>query len=97
MPCPPIAANQTTVAETDAAYWYFNRLRRESLLIALFQGTIAPQNGIPEGVYDINIDRLSLVIENVTDSDEGIYFFKLKPRLGQIREGFVTLNVKGED
>ena len=92
VPCPPIASRKIDPASTDYAYWYYPRPQRGSLLISYFRGIVAPQNGIPEGVYDID-RNFSLVIENVTDSHEGTYFFKVKARQEAVQGGKVTVAV----
>ena len=76
-------------------YWYFKRMQSPFLLISHFQRKTAPQNGISEGVYNID-SNYSLVIENVTDLNEGKYFFKLKPLLRIVQHGVVPVTVKGE-
>ncbi|XP_038066366.1 uncharacterized protein LOC119736419 [Patiria miniata] len=91
--CPPVASGRIPPGQIDAMYWYFPRVRAENLLISYFLGNVAPQNGIPEGVYDIN-RNFSLVIENVTDSDEGTYYCRVKPKLRMVVDGQVTKRVK---
>ncbi|XP_022104982.1 uncharacterized protein LOC110986942 isoform X2 [Acanthaster planci] len=93
IPCPPVTSGQLPLHEITAQYWYVTRVQDGNLLISSFRGRVAPQNSIPEGVYDID-RNFSLVIENVTDSDEGIYFYKAKPRLRMVVDGHVTVAVK---
>ncbi|XP_038066644.1 uncharacterized protein LOC119736702 [Patiria miniata] len=92
VPCPLVESRQISRKHIDAMYWYYDSTSRTSLLISYFLGRVAPQNGIPEGVYDID-SEFSLVIENVTASNEGTYFWKLKPHL-EIEEGQVEVCVK---
>ncbi|XP_038066812.1 uncharacterized protein LOC119736872 isoform X2 [Patiria miniata] len=91
--CPLVASGQIPLDQIEVMYWYFPRLRDEDILISYFLGNVAPQNGIPEGVYDIN-GNFSLVVENVTDSDEGTYYCRVKPRLRMLVDGHVTMRVK---
>ncbi|XP_038075998.1 uncharacterized protein LOC119743974 [Patiria miniata] len=91
--CPPFASGRITLDQIDAMYWYFPEKRDENILISYFLGNTAPQNGIPEGVYDIN-RNLTLVIENVTDSDEGTYFCSVKPNWEPLIDGHVAMRVK---
>ena len=94
IPCPPIESGQLTPREIAAHYWYFKGDRDGDLLISYFRERVAPQNDIPEGVYDID-GNFSLVIENVTDSDEGNYYCKTKPRSKLLVEGQLTVAIKG--
>ncbi|XP_038068836.1 uncharacterized protein LOC119738161 isoform X2 [Patiria miniata] len=91
--CPPVASGRIPLGQIIAMYWYFPRVRDEDILISYFFGNVGPQNGIPEGVYDIN-GNFSLVIENVTDSDEGTYYCRVKPRLRMMVDGHVAMRVK---
>ncbi|XP_038066369.1 uncharacterized protein LOC119736422 [Patiria miniata] len=91
--CPPVASGRIPLDQIDVMYWYFPRVRDENILISYFLGIVAPQNGILDGVYDIN-DNFSLVIENVTDSDEGTYYCRVKPKLEVMVDGQVTKRVK---
>ncbi|XP_038066373.1 uncharacterized protein LOC119736426 [Patiria miniata] len=91
--CPLVASGRIPLDQIEVMYWYFPRVRDEDILISYFLGNIAPQNGIPEGVYNIN-GNFSLVIENVTDSDEGTYFCRIKPKLEVMVDGHVTKRVR---
>ncbi|XP_038054161.1 uncharacterized protein LOC119726510 [Patiria miniata] len=91
--CPPVASGQIPLDQIEVMYWYSPVLRDENILISYFLGNVAPQNGIPEGQYDIN-GNFSLVIENVTDSDEGTYYCRVKPRLRALVDGHVAMRVK---
>ncbi|XP_022109758.1 uncharacterized protein LOC110989569 [Acanthaster planci] len=90
VPCPPITSRKYTPGDIDAMYWYYGTTSSTALLISYFRGRVAPQNGIPHGIYDID-SEFSLVIENVTAKDEGIYHFMLKPRLQMVEEGQVEV------
>ncbi|XP_038074276.1 uncharacterized protein LOC119742431 [Patiria miniata] len=74
-------------------YWHYDTISGTSLLISYFLGRVAPQNGIPEGVYDID-NEFNLIIENVNASNEGTYYFQLKPHLKMIEEGKVEVRDK---
>ncbi|XP_038066368.1 uncharacterized protein LOC119736421 [Patiria miniata] len=91
--CPPVASGRIPLDQIEAMFWYFPRVRPTNLLIFYFKGNVAPQNGIPEGVYDINKD-VALVIENVTDSDEGTYYCKVAPKMKMIVDGHMDMRVK---
>ncbi|XP_038066375.1 uncharacterized protein LOC119736428 [Patiria miniata] len=91
--CPLVTSGRILLDQIDAMYWYSPVLRDEDILISYFLGNVAPQNGIPEGVYDIN-GNFSLVIENVTDSDEGTYYCRVKPRMRMMVDEQVTMRVK---
>ncbi|XP_022109769.1 uncharacterized protein LOC110989579 [Acanthaster planci] len=81
IPCPTVQSQELSRGSLDGAYvyWYFSNTEPLSLLISLFRGRVEPQNEIPEGVYDID-GNFSLVIENVTDSNAGTFFCRIKPR-----------------
>ncbi|XP_038069157.1 uncharacterized protein LOC119738362 isoform X2 [Patiria miniata] len=93
VPCPLVISRQISPGDVDAMYWYYGSTSGTSLLISYFLGWVAPQNGIPEGVYDID-NEFNLIIENVTASCEGTYYFQLKPRLKIIEEGQVEVRNK---
>ncbi|XP_038066702.1 uncharacterized protein LOC119736763 [Patiria miniata] len=93
VPCPLVTSRQIPPGDVVAMYWYYDSISMTSLLISYFFGRVAPQNGIPEGVYDID-DEFSLVIENVTAFNEGTYYFKVKPHLKMIEEGQVEIREK---
>ncbi|XP_038066374.1 uncharacterized protein LOC119736427 [Patiria miniata] len=93
--CPPVASGRIPLDQIEVIYWYFTGVRDEDILISYFLGNVAPQNGIPEGVYDIN-GNFSLVIENVTDSDEGTYYCRVKPKLKVMVDGHVTKRVRAK-
>ncbi|XP_038066694.1 uncharacterized protein LOC119736756 [Patiria miniata] len=93
VPCPLVISRQISPGDVDAMFWYYGSTRDTSLLISYFLGRVAPQNGIPEGVYDID-NEFSLVIENVTAFNEGTYYFQVKPRLKMLDEGKVTVRDK---
>ncbi|XP_038066555.1 uncharacterized protein LOC119736612 [Patiria miniata] len=91
VPCPlSKTCKILVVPNVDAMYWYYGSTSDTSLLISYFWGRVAPQNGIPEGVYDID-DECNLIIENVTASNEGAYYFKLKPHLKSMEEGQIEV------
>ncbi|XP_022109757.1 uncharacterized protein LOC110989568 [Acanthaster planci] len=90
VPCPPITSGKYTPGDIVAMYWYYGTTSSTALLISYFRGRVAPQNGIPYGIYDID-SEFSLVTENVTAKDEGIYHFMLKPRLQMVEEGQVEV------
>ncbi|XP_038052796.1 uncharacterized protein LOC119725460 [Patiria miniata] len=71
-------------------YWYDGSISSTSLLISNSKRTVAPQNGIPEGIYDID-SEFNLVIKNVAASDAGTYFFQVKPDLKMIAKGKVEV------
>ncbi|XP_038053940.1 uncharacterized protein LOC119726356 [Patiria miniata] len=91
--CPLVGSGQIPLDQIEVMYWYFPRMSDENILISYFKGNVAPQNGIPAGVYDIN-RNFSLVIENVTDSYEGTYYCRVKPKLRMLFDGHVTMGVK---
>ncbi|XP_038066646.1 uncharacterized protein LOC119736705 [Patiria miniata] len=93
VPCPLVKSREISRKNVDAMFWYYGSTSDTSLLIWYSLGRVAPlPNGIPEGVYDID-NEFSLVIQNVTASNEGSYFWKLKPHL-VIEEGQVEVCVK---
>ncbi|XP_038068838.1 uncharacterized protein LOC119738162 [Patiria miniata] len=91
--CPLVASGRIPLDQIEVMYWYFPQVRDEDILISYFLGNVAPQNGIPEGVYDIN-RNFSLVVENVTESDGGTYFCRVKPKWKVVVDGHVTMRVK---
>ncbi|XP_038066641.1 uncharacterized protein LOC119736699 [Patiria miniata] len=93
VPCPLAKSRKLSRENVDAMYWYYGSMSDISILISYFLGRVAPQNGIPEGVYDID-DEFNLIIENVNASNEGTYFWKLKPHLKAMDEGQVEVCVK---
>ncbi|XP_038066695.1 uncharacterized protein LOC119736757 [Patiria miniata] len=93
VPCPLIKSRQISPGNVDAMYWFFGSASDASILIYYFFGKVAPQNGIPEGVYDID-SEFSLIIESVTASNEGTYYFQVKPHLKMIEEGQVEVSDK---
>ncbi|XP_038062680.1 uncharacterized protein LOC119733174 [Patiria miniata] len=90
VPCPPIKSSKFSPEIVVAMYWYYGSISRTSLLISHFLGRVAPQNGIPEGVYDID-NEFNLVVKNVTASNEGTYYFQLKPYLKMVEAGQVEV------
>ncbi|XP_038067941.1 uncharacterized protein LOC119737562 [Patiria miniata] len=93
VPCPMSISCKKLVKDVDAMYWFYGSLSDTFLLISYFKGRVAPQNGIPEGVYDID-DECNLIIENVTASNAGTYFYKLKPRFKSTTEGQIEVRDK---
>ncbi|XP_038069399.1 uncharacterized protein LOC119738564 [Patiria miniata] len=95
VPCPLVQSRQISPKDIVAMYWHYGSMSDTALLISYFLERAAPQNGIPEGVYDID-DEFNLIIENVTASNEGTYFFKLKPHLKMLQAGKVEVCDKGK-
>ncbi|XP_038066551.1 uncharacterized protein LOC119736607 [Patiria miniata] len=93
VPGPNSLACKLMVEDVDAMYWFYGSLSDTFMLISYFNGRVAPQNGIPEGVYDID-DECNLIIENVTAPNEGTYFYKLKPHLKSTTEGQIEVRDK---
>ncbi|XP_038066700.1 uncharacterized protein LOC119736761 [Patiria miniata] len=90
VPCPLVESCQIPIGDILAMYWFYGSTSDTSLLISYFIGKVAPQNGIPQGVYDID-NEFSLVIENVTAFNEGTYYFQVKPRLKVVESGSVEV------
>ncbi|XP_038066642.1 uncharacterized protein LOC119736700 [Patiria miniata] len=90
VPCPLAKSRKISRENVDAMYWLYGSISNTAILISYFKGRVAPQNGIQEGVYDID-NEFNLIIENVTASNEGTYYFKLKPHLKMIQEGKVEV------
>ena len=93
VPCSPDASSAYTLANLEGAYWYFGQYGRDGFLLSLTPRGFYSE-GISEGVYNISSDY-SLIIQNVTDSDEGVYFYRIEPLMGRIYEGSVDVAVKG--
>ncbi|XP_038053948.1 uncharacterized protein LOC119726363 [Patiria miniata] len=92
--CPLVASSRIPLDQIEVMYWYSPRVRDENILISYFKGNVAPQNGIPEGVYDIN-RNFFLVIQNVTDSDEGTYYCNVKLKsTGLLDDEQVNISIK---
>ncbi|XP_038066696.1 uncharacterized protein LOC119736758 [Patiria miniata] len=90
VPCPLVESCKIPSGYMLAIYWYYGSTRDTSLLISHFRGRVAPQNGIPEGVYDID-NEFSLIIENVTASNEGTYYFQVTLRSRIVESGKVQV------
>ncbi|XP_022093814.1 CD226 antigen-like [Acanthaster planci] len=79
--------------DLDCVFWYFGSRDREHAIGSYSHDTISPQNGICLGCNNIS-SNLALVIQNVTDSDEGTYFYTVVPHVGRLHEGTVEVAVK---
>ncbi|XP_038066699.1 uncharacterized protein LOC119736760 [Patiria miniata] len=90
LPCPLVKSRQIPPENVDAMYWYYGSISDTSLLISYFFGSVAPQNGIPEGVYNID-DEFNLIIENITASNEGNYYCNVKPHLKIMAAGSIEV------
>ncbi|XP_038058792.1 uncharacterized protein LOC119730080 [Patiria miniata] len=86
--CPLITDENFSIRDVDSAYWYKDVVATENLVISNFEGTIYEGPSIVSGKYFLT-ERLSLVINNITASDEGQFFCQLKTG----RPGFQTASV----
>ena len=93
VPCSRTASRAYTLANLEAAYWYLGQYGRDTFLLSLTPEGYYRER-IPEGVYNISSD-FNLIIQNVTDSDEGVYYYRIEPLFGTIYEGSVDVAVKG--
>ncbi|XP_038045295.1 NACHT, LRR and PYD domains-containing protein 3-like [Patiria miniata] len=86
--CPLITDENFSIRDVNSAYWYKDVVATENLVISNFEGTIYEGPSIVSGKYFLT-ERLSLVINNITASDEGQFFCQLKTG----RPGFQTAPV----
>ncbi|XP_022111713.1 uncharacterized protein LOC110990948, partial [Acanthaster planci] len=92
VPCSPDAAWAYQRGDLQGVYWYFRRRDREHVIFSYFQDATVLLDGIPEGLYDVTSD-FSLIIQNVTDSHEGTYYYVVESKVGQIDKGSVEVAI----
>ncbi|XP_022093513.1 uncharacterized protein LOC110980815 [Acanthaster planci] len=89
--CLPDSPFAYKLKDLDCVFWYFGSRDREHAIGSYPHDTISPLDDIRLGV---NSSTFDLVIQNVSDSDEGKYFYTVVPKVGRLYKQAVGVAVK---